>query len=216
MSGLGGSIGVTSDYVYRGVSLSAGNPAIQADLHYRTSGGWVVGTWASYADMGADDGPGSELDLYISRGWILSPDWDLRTTLTHYTYPDDPRRASYDYDELVASLGYQSRLFATVAWSPNATRYSHSGWVEDSTALSYELTAVQPLIGQLAASAGVGYYDLARELESDYWYWNVGLACSLGHAQFAVSYIDTDQNASRALGYENTGGRWAGSVTWRF
>ncbi len=216
-TGVGGSIGVTSDYVYRGISQTLGNPALQADLHYRSRNGWTLGVWGSRADLADDQAAAAvEVDLYISRDWTLDADWEVRTTLTHYSYAQDPRQSDYEYDELITSLGYRSRLFATVAWSPNTTRYSRGWLASNDTALSYEFAAVQPLFRQLSASAGIGYYDLPAVLDADYWFWNVGLACSLGHAQVTFSYIDTDDNAGRAFGYQTTGQRWAGSVAWRF
>lgn len=212
---MGGSIGITSDYVYRGISLSSGNPALQGDIHYRTQGGWVGGIWASRADMTSDEAA-LEVDLYLGRDWPLGADWDLRTTLTHYTYPDDPRTSSYDYDELAGTLSYRSRLFATVAWSPNITRYSRYGWAHNQSAVSYELTAMQPLIHRIAASAGVGFYDMPHALDADYWFWNVGVACALGRTELTLSYIGTDADAAHAFGYDITADRWAGSVAWRF
>jgi len=216
VAGVGGSIGVTSDYVYRGVSLTTGNPALQADLHYQSRGGWIVGAWGSHADLSAGQGAESEIDLYIGRNWKLNPEWELRTTLTHYSYPEDKRFFDYAYDEVVASLGFRSRVFATVALSPNFTAHWHGVGVDNETAVSYEMAAVQPLIGPVAASAGVGYYDLPAGLNASYWFWNAGLACAVGHTQLTVSYIDTDQNAAAAFGYAATGSRWAGSVAWRF
>jgi uncharacterized protein (TIGR02001 family) len=213
---VGGTIGVTNDYVYRGISQTSGNPALQADLHYRTPKGWIFGAWGSHADLRDGEGPQSEVDIYLGRSWTLNADWDARVTLTHYMYPGDSRQLKYDYDEVVTTLGYRSRLFATVAWSPNVTRYANGPWVDDATALSYELAASQPLFSRLSALAGVGYYDLPSKLDADYWFWNAGVSCTVGHAQLIVSYIDTDSNASRAFGYQTTGGRWAGTVAWRF
>lgn len=212
----GGTVSVTNDYVYRGISQTGGNPAVQADLHYRSRNGWIFGTWGSYADLPDGEGPQSEVDLYVGHSWTLDEDWDARVTLTHYLYPGDSRQLEYDYDEVVSTLGYRSRLFATVAWSPNVTRYANGTWVEDATALSYEVAASQPVLGQLSALAGAGYYDLPSKLDADYWFWNAGLSCSVGRAQFIVSYIDTDSNATRAFGYKPAGGRWAGTVAWRF
>lgn len=215
-AGPGGSIGVTSDYVYRGVSQTWGKPALQADLHYQARNGWAAGVWGSTADLAETQGAAHEIDIYISRDWAIGQDWNVRLNLTHYMYPDDPRPLQYDYDELIASVGYQSRLFATVAWSPNASRYSNGVVVEDRTAISYEFAASQPLIGQLSASAGVGYYDLPSRLNADYWFWNAGLACLIGRTQLTLAYIDTDRNAKRAFGYQTAGSRWAGSLAWRF
>lgn len=212
----GGSIGATSDYVYRGVSQTDGEPALQADLHYQARSGWAVGAWASAADPDKEEASGLEVDVYASRGWTINRNWDARLSLTHYFYPRDTRPLRYDYDEVVATLGYQSRVFATIAWSPNVSRYSNGTIVKHRAATSYELTATQPLVGRLSAAAGIGYYDLPAQLDADYWFWNAGVAYALGQAQFTLSYIDTDEAAASAFGYEVSGNRWVGSLAWSF
>jgi len=213
---LGGSVNITSDYVYRGITQTQGEPALQADLHYQTRRGWAIGAWVSTADVDRHESAALEVDLYLSRDWMLNHDWNARVSLTHYAYPNDARLLDYDYDELAGTLSYRSRLFTTVAWSPNTSRYSNGKVVWDQRAISYEITASQPLNSQWSASAGLGYYDLPTILQADYWYWNVGLACTLGRAQLAVSYIDTSRSATDAFGYPLAGSRWVGSLAWRF
>jgi uncharacterized protein (TIGR02001 family) len=213
---IGGNIGVTSDYVYRGVSQTAGRGAIQGDLHFTHRSGWTIGAWGSHADLERNEAAPTEIDLYVSRDWTLNSDWAVQVTATHYTFPNDPRQSSYDYEELTTSLSYKSRLFASATWTPNLTRYSNFGFVRNQSAVSYEMAATQPLIRQISASAGLGYYDLPSPLQADYWFWNLGLACSFGRAQLALTYIDTDETAAHAFGYEVTGSRWAGSLAWRF
>lgn len=212
----GGSLVATTDYVYRGISQTRGKPAFQADVHYRTAGVWTFGAWTSTMDEHPGPGASLELDLYLSRNWALHPDWDAQATLTHYAYPDDDRAARYDYNEITASLIYQSRLAATVAWSPDASRYSYGRLAQDKTAISYELSALQPLFHELSATAGAGYYDLSELNDAGYWFWNAGLSWSAGGAQLAVSYIDTDEAAVRSFGWEQAGSRWTGTVLWRF
>lgn len=212
----GGSIGATSDYVYRGISESRGNPALQGDFHYQTRSGWAVGAWASTADLRDEAGAGLEVDIYASHHWTIDRHWDAQLSLTHYSYSQDTRALRYDYDEAVATLSYESRVSATVAWSPDVSRFSNGIIVKHAAATSYELTAVQPLVGRLSASLGAGYYDLPARLDADYWFWNAGLTCSLGRARLAVSYIDTDSAAVDAFGYEAAGSRWVGSLAWTF
>ena len=212
----GGSLAATTDYVYRGISQTRGKAALQADFHYRTVDAWTVGAWASSVDEGDGPNPSLELDLYLSRNWNVHPDWDVQATLTHYMYPDDDRPVGYDYNELTASLIYQSRLAATVAWSPDVSRYADGYLSERKTAISYELSATQALFHELAATGGAGYYDLSELASPGYWFWNVGLSWSAGGAQLAVSYIDTDAAAVRSFGTEQAGSRWMGTLLWRF
>lgn len=212
----GGSVAATTDYIYRGISQTRGKAALQADLHYRAAGSWTFGAWASTMDDGRDPGASFELDLYLSRNWAVHPDWDAQVTLTHYMYPDDDRAAGYDYNEVTASLIYQSRLAATVAWSPDVSQYASGRLAQDKTAISYELSATQAVFRELAATAGAGYYDVSELAGTGYWFWNAGLSWSAGGAQLAVSYIDTDAAAVRSYGDEQAGSRWMGTLLWRF
>ncbi len=215
-SGIGGALTFTSNYVFRGISQSLDNPAVQADLHYRFGNGWIAGVWGSRSDVDPDDFAALEIDAYLSRHWALDEDWAVRVTLSHYAYPDDPRVYDYDYDEVIATLGYQERAFATVAWSPNATIYANGTLARDRSATSYELAVNQPLAGPVAASAGIGYYALPDTLNADYWFWNIGLSCSLGRTLLTVAYIGTDRRAEEAFGYRRAANNWTGSLAWRF
>jgi uncharacterized protein (TIGR02001 family) len=213
---MGGSLAATTDYVYRGVSLTGGNPALQADVHYQPDAAWTFGVWASTVDTGPDHDTSLELDLYASRNWVIHQDWDARLSLTHYAYLNDKRPLDYDYDEVTGSLIYQSRLAATIAWSPDVSRFSNGRVARRKTATSYELTATQPLFNMLSATAGAGYYDLSALFNTGYWFWNAGLTWSVGGAEVAVSYMATDDTATHAFGYDNAGSRWTGMLIWRF
>lgn len=213
---IGGSVAATTDYVYRGLSQTRGKSALQADVHYKPDAAWTVGAWASTVDPNPGSGATVELDLYASRNWVMGQDWDARLSVTHYTYLSDKRASSYDYDEITGSLIYQSRLAATIAWSPEAPRYSNGWVVRGETATSYELTGTQPLFRTLSATAGAGYYDLSNLFNIGYWFWNAGLTWSAGGAQVAISYMDTDDTAVRAFGDDSAGSRWTGMLIWRF
>jgi uncharacterized protein (TIGR02001 family) len=218
----GGSVGATTDYVYRGLSQSHGDPAIQGDVHYRGTRRWVVGAWASSVDFDNSSRGSAEVDLYAGWDWSLDKDWDARVGLTHYFYPDANAQLSYDYDEVTGSLTWQSRISVTVAWSPNVTRRTAGtarlpqGWLaKHEQATSYELSASQPLPWHLSAVAGVGYYDLPNVLRADYVFWNAGFSFAVGRAQVGLMYIATDDVAKRSFGYAAQDG-FSGSFSWRF
>ena len=46
-SSLSFNIGAATDYRYRGISQSAGEPALQGGIDYADKSGWYVGTWGS-------------------------------------------------------------------------------------------------------------------------------------------------------------------------
>ena len=211
----GGSVAATTDYVYRGVSQSNGQAAMQADVHYRGTSRWVIGAWASTVDFDRPDSGSIELDVYAGRDWNLSPDWDARLGITHYFYPGDDSPTSYEYDEVTGSLTWQSRISATIAWSPNTTRRVGNWSATGEPAVSYELTASQPLPGRLSAAVGIGYYDLPDVLRADYQFWNVGLNFAIGRAQLGVMYVATDGVAVRAFKYRAVNGV-SGSLAWQF
>ncbi|HEY5102986.1 MAG TPA: TorF family putative porin, partial [Steroidobacteraceae bacterium] len=117
---IGGSVDVTSDYIFHGVSESYGDPALQGDIHYRRDAGAgaaenFIGLWGSTISRDATGG-GFELNAYLGRTFLISSDSSATLTYVHYAYPDDRDRPHYDYDELAAGWAYQDRLFATPAW----------------------------------------------------------------------------------------------------
>jgi uncharacterized protein (TIGR02001 family) len=220
----GGSLAGTTDYAYRGVSQTRGKPAVQGDLHYETatqfSGNttsrWSVGVWGSTMDLNPGPGPALEVDAWLGRSWTLADDWDVSLRYTHYFYPNDPRPLSYDYDEFTASVGFRSRLYATVAWSADASRYSNSVPAKDRNALSYEVTAVQPVTRRLSLAGGLGYYDLSALFDHGYWYYNASVTYSMDPVALSVAYIGTDHQGRELFGYPSTGNRWALTALWRF
>ena len=112
-----GVLAATTDYVYRGVSQTHNQPALQGDVHYETAGSLVVGLWASTVQPTSNT-PALELDAYLGQSWLLADDLLLSlTTAVHYAYLDTSKWGPKDYDEILASLGYRGLLFANVASS---------------------------------------------------------------------------------------------------
>jgi uncharacterized protein (TIGR02001 family) len=212
----GGSLSLTSDYVYRGLSQTEGQPALQGGVHVRTESGWSAGLWASTVNRGPGPGAHSEIDLQLSKAFSLGQDWNLVLNANHYFYPNDNRAQPYEYDEVVASLSYQNRVTATASWSPNTSRFSRGVFAEDRNARSYELTAQQPLSGNWSLYGGAGYYDLTELFDTGYWYWNAGVTYNVGNLQMDLSHIDTDHTAKRLFDYEVSERQWIAALSWHF
>jgi uncharacterized protein (TIGR02001 family) len=213
--GFGGSVAVTTDYLYRGLSQTRGEPALQGAVQWTSSAGWNVGLWASTVEFAPDLGPRFEVDLHAARSWALGSDWSVQVGWVHYAYPDDDG-FDYDYDELTASLSFQQRLTLNIAWSPNTTQFGNHEIVREKQAVAYELTGMQPINSRLSLCAGAGYYDVSELFGVGYWYWNVGVTFMWDALQVDVMRIDTDATAEELYAYPASGGRWTAALSWRF
>ena len=114
---VGGAVIVTSDYVLRGVSQTDGQPALQGEAHLNLGSGWSTGVWASQVQI-APPRHTAEVDVFAQWRGALSGDFDFGATVTHYGYPGDPRRISYDYEDLAVALAWRDQLYLTASWIP--------------------------------------------------------------------------------------------------
>jgi uncharacterized protein (TIGR02001 family) len=214
--GWGGSVGATSDYVYRGLTQSNNEPAGQADVHYYGSAGWFAGLWASTVKRSPYSPTTGEFDAYLGWNWQLPQAWSARLFAVHHEYPWNNPGGDYNYDELSGTLAYADRASLTVAFSPD---YSFDGPCQSASGratLSYDLSLHQPLYRALSANAGVGYYDLRWAGASGYVYWNAGLGYDFGRLQLDLSYIGTNESA-RGLYYPDIAvNRLVGTLLWHF
>jgi uncharacterized protein (TIGR02001 family) len=214
----GGSLGLTSDYIVRGVSRTNDRPALQGDLHYYSStSGFVVGLFASNTKFDPEDRTDGELDAYLGFAWTSGLDWSGRILASHYTYPWNPAGSGYDYDEFDVSVVFQEWLSATLAYSPNAWRDLPSGALIGVPNEAAEVGLQRPILGKLSATAGIGYSHLAGPpAPAGYAFWSLGAAYDLAPVSISLSYVKTTAGA-RALFYNAAGTwRWTGTVIWRF
>ncbi|MCH8859197.1 MAG: hypothetical protein IID54_06415 [Proteobacteria bacterium] len=175
---------ITTDYVWRGVSQSAGNPAVQAGLDYDFGNGFAVGTWASSIDFG-DDSP-IELDIYggFSGQFTNSAlGWDVGTI--GYLYPNQASKApDYNFFELYGGLNYSLDV-------ASISGYAYYSPDNLGTSTWYYTGGVEVPLGEMAAlSANVGRYDYATG--TDYTDWNIGLGISFDLYTVSATYIDND------------------------
>jgi uncharacterized protein (TIGR02001 family) len=206
------TVAVTTDYVYRGVSQTRGEPALQGGLQVQLPRGWSAAAWASTIDYGGPSG--HELDLQLAHTWSLNGDWSAQLALTHYDY--STHDAGYDYDELSATLTYGQRIAASVSWSPNTSRYGAWTLARDRPAIAYELSLLQPLSARWSLSAGAGHYDLEELFGTGYWFWSGGVTFQWQSVQVDLLHIGTDEAAEHLFGYGITGPRWSAVLSWRF
>jgi uncharacterized protein (TIGR02001 family) len=212
----GGSLGVTSDYVVRGISRSDGRAALQLDLHYLNHTGFVAGLFTSNTKLDPDRPGDAELNAFAGFAWPAGSDWRGKILASHYTYPWNPDGSRYDYDELDVDLGYRDWLDVGLVYSPNAPRYLRRLGPFGVSSESAEVSLQRPVLGRLSATAGIGYSYFAGPDPGGYAYWSVGAVYTLAPVSLVVSYVNTTAGA-KALFYNGAAdGRWIGTVIWRF
>jgi uncharacterized protein (TIGR02001 family) len=212
----GGSLGITSDYIVRGISRSNDHAALQLDLHYLNSAGFVAGLFASNTQLDPDRSGDAELNAFAGFAWTAGSDWRGKILASHYAYPWNRDGSGYDYDELDLDLAYQEWLGVNLVYSPNAPRFLRSRGLLGVSSESAEVNLQRPVLGRLSATAGIGYSHFAGPDAGGYAYWSVGAAYSLAPVSLVVSYVNTTAGAKALFYNAAADGRWIGTVIWRF
>jgi uncharacterized protein (TIGR02001 family) len=200
IDGLTANIGLATDYVFRGVTQSAKDPAIQGGLDYAFGDSrFMIGTWASNIDFG-DDSP-MEVDLYGNYNFMLGQ-FGASVGVYGYLYPSSGNAGPYDFWELDASLSHDFGAFAWSAkgfWGPSLPESFltiqngyHPDW-------EYFLTTgiSIPVVDWLAVSGNAGYEGYsggkpAGTPDDSYVVWDIGVTLTYRFFSLDLRYIDSD------------------------
>lgn len=204
-----GHIALTSEYIYRGLSWSDDNPALQAGLDYEHASGLFAGIWASTIDLSNPTGRRDiELDYYV--GWHFASDspFSASISLIHYTYPDDS--GDFDYDHTEA-------LF-TAAWNDSYTLelgYTNDLYGFDLSGRHAELRGNWAMPNAWIIGAGLGYNDAGTLASSSYLYWDAGASARYSRVTFDLRWYDNEAPGG-FLDRLSAGSRVVGTVTIAF
>jgi uncharacterized protein (TIGR02001 family) len=179
------NLSLTSDYVFRGITQTNFDPALQGGLDYAFGdSGWYVGTWASNVDFADSDGPDIELDAYVGWSHDLAEDWNLDLHAVRYTYLGERDvYGNIDYNEYFAKLSYKGTIDFTVAY---ANDYANA----DFSSLYYQIAGSWDVGNDFAVNAGVGHTDFSDNVGS-YTDWNLGVSRQFGPVNIGLNYYDT-------------------------
>ncbi len=212
----GATLGVTSNYILRGVSQTYGGAAVQLGGSFQSPLGWFAGAWGSNVDPYPSGISSTELDLYAGFAHAISNDFTARATYTHYSYLHDPRPTRYDYNELALTAAYVDRVALTLSYVPDGTVYSRLGLARDRPTFALEANGRWPLGQGFALTGGAGYYDLNHQFGVEYWAGSVGLAYTTRHLEIDVARYFTDHTVERLYEDGSANGVVAVSAVLRF
>ena len=180
---LSGTVGVVSDYDFRGISLSAKDPALQGSIDWAAENGFYVGAWGSNLDYGPGVDGDIEIDLYAGYAGETEAGLGWDVGLVWYAYPGSDDIS--DYPELYGALSY--KWFELKQWYSNDLSGSdEDGFYTEGNA-SFELPA------NFGLNLHLGYsYGDAFDGGAEYMDYSVGVGYTLGNFDLELKYVDTD------------------------
>ncbi|MFO1154832.1 MAG: TorF family putative porin [Rhodospirillales bacterium] len=203
-------VALVSDYIFRGITNTDHNPAIQGGLSYSVDVGLPYAVpyaafWGSNVDF--DDGGEATVELDMGfglSGTLAGVEWDLGGL--YYAYPGANSHLDYNYWEIPLKLSYpigdQFSLISQYAFSPNyfadsgQAHYLLAGgrWEQPigPTTLAFEATTGHQWI------ADNGAYGV-----DDYQDWRIGLSLTIEKITLGVAYTDTTLSKSQCFGGTN-------------
>ena len=213
---LTGNVGVYSQYIFRGLTQTNGDAALQGGFDYSHSSGFYAGTWMSniswLTDSNAATGYASgslEMDFYGGYKGTISGDLGFDVGLLQYYYPGTKNTSATPFPAGIAKAD-TLELYGALTWKWLSAKYSYSlnketFGVKGSNGSSYlDLTANYPVNDKFNLIAHYGIQKFTG---------NGGLTCTGGVGNDAcASYKDWKLGATYALPQSFTiGGYWTGT-----
>ena len=205
-----GNVALTSDYVFRGISQTNNNVAVQGGMDWDTGAGFHFGLWGSNLDFQDNSEASAEVDLYGGYAGKVTDALSYDVGFISYWYPGAAGALDYDYWEVFGKAAYNFGAAAVnfgVYYSPDNT-----GGTGPATYLMSGLTV--PLTETVSISGGLNYYFLDQAhtppaFFPDYLDWNVGAKMNVnGWFNVDVRYYDTDIASECPAA---NGKRWCGA-----
>jgi len=208
-----GNVGIYSQYVFRGISQTNGDPAIQGGFDYSHSSGLYAGTWASNISWLRDtdaysSGGSAELDFYGGfRNTFGKSDFGYDVGVLYYYYPGD------------AAVGFVKadtwEAYGALSWKWLSLKYSYSldnktfGVTDSSGTWYLDFTANFPVTDKLTLTGHYGKQKYEGDTstpgvsnDSLYSYedWKIGASYALPK-DFTIGVFYTDTTSINEAGY---------------
>lgn len=192
---ISGGVTGTTDYRFRGISQSNGDPALQGSVVVDHESGFYAGGFAS--TLSDDLRPGEvELSGYVGYTREISPGTDIDVGVQLYGYPDNRSLTNASYFEPYAAVRHTlgpvtAELGAAFAPEQEALVNNDSLYVYGDLSGGVPFTPV-------TITTRVGYTSGPARFTgiTDYLDWRIGAEYRKGPATISLEYVDTDVPAA--------------------
>jgi uncharacterized protein (TIGR02001 family) len=218
-----GNMGLYSQYIFRGLTQTNGDPALQGGFDYSHASGFYAGTWASniswLRDGGAYMAGGSlEWDFYGGYKWSFANDLTLDLGTLYYWYPGDANTLANPMNPKADTW----EIYAGLSWKWLSGKFSYSvdnktfGVLDSGGTYYFDLTASYPVPNTKLTL--IGHYGIQKFKGNDprfigiadndtlfsYEDWKIGVSYALPK-DFTIGLFYTDTSGADPFGYGAVG-----------
>ncbi len=197
---LSGGLTLTNDYVWRGISQSNEDPAVQGSLKLSADNGLYASVWGSNVEFAPALEASSEFDLVLGWTGALGENAALDVSLVHYLYPGTT--ADLDWTEANATLTLASNYWLSAGWSNDALALDVDG-------LYLQAGARLPVGERFRLEGLVGHYDVDSATAPDtYTHAQINAVWAVrAPLELRLSLHDTNRNGEALYGEALAGRR---------
>lgn len=195
----GGSVTLTTEYVYQGLSLSDEKPAIQGGLDYAyTPLEFYAGIWSTSIDLDADDG-GIEIDYFGGFGGVFSNGLGWDVGIYHTTYPGSDDVLEFHILEFYGGLLYDFEFLSGKPSTNIYISYTNDDFgvgTDDGVHIDGQLDFSLPYDLTLGIHGGYKYTEGENGFANfDYIDWRINLSKQIIGFVLDFSYTTTTDQA---------------------
>ena len=213
-AGTTGSVTLTSDYVFRGLSQTNQKPALQGGVEYASDSGFYIGGWGSnvswLSDLSSTAAPISsslEIDAYGGYRGRFSDAVSYDVGALYYWYPGDYPAGfnSADTLEVYAGITVTASEKVTLGAKYSVAATDLFGYVDSEGSGYFELGANFAVADTWAISAHAGRQWIEGNHAFEYTDWKLGVTKAF-ESGFSVGLAYTGTDATESL-YTNVHGK---------
>ncbi|MFN0039259.1 MAG: TorF family putative porin [Burkholderiales bacterium] len=209
-----GNFSMTSNYVFRGISQTMRNPAVQGGFDYAHASGLYLGTWGSNVSGIQYGNANLEWDFYGGYAGKINEDTGYNVGAIHVVYPDGvastTTKKKWDTTEIYGGVTWK--------WINVKASYSVSSWygidkdgfvpsnIDTTTSSADDATSPDNSKGSLYLEANLtyelpqkvilsghfGHQKINHFKELDYSDWKLGILKDFSGFVVGLAYTDTN------------------------
>ena len=206
------TVGLVSDYDFRGISQTLNDPAFQAGLTYTSDTGLYYGLWGSNVDFTSSDNdpgypldidkPSTEMDVFVGFSGEKVVGYDVG--IIYYTYPNS---GELNYAEAYGSIS-KGPATLKVWWA-----WNDFGGKGKKGAVYTEGNLNVPMNEGFSFLAHFGYTDADKKRSvGNYLDWSLGVGYEASNFELSLKWID-GSDLNTPLGQTRNLGRFVFGVT---